>query len=122
MMPARREGRVDVVRDLAERVPTELSARYFKAPSPQGDRLMRWSQAVFREFFYNIRNDPAISDPAWESADLLRSHIEGVIGARKAASPARLRHLRMCWAACSSSKPKVSPASTTSGSGSTSPA
>lgn len=87
MVPARREGRVDIVRDLAERVPMELSARYFGAPSPQGDRLMRWSQAVFREFFYNIRNDPAISNPAWENAELLRSHIESVIAARKAASP-----------------------------------
>lgn len=87
MMPARREGRIDVIRDLAERVPTELSARYFGAPSPQGDLLMRWSQAIFREFFYNIRNDPAISEPAWDSAELLRSHIASVIGARKAARP-----------------------------------
>lgn len=86
MMPARQEGRIDIVRDLAERVPTELAARYFGAPSPQGDRLMRWAQAIFREFFYNIRSDPAISDPAWENGELLRSHLQSVIAVRKAAN------------------------------------
>lgn len=76
-------GLIDVVRNLADAVPTELSGRYFGVASPHSDDLMRWSQAVFREFFYNIRRDAAISEPAYQQAELLSRYIASLIDERE---------------------------------------
>ena len=80
---ARSRGRLDVVRELSEAVPMELSGRYLGAPGPPGGELITWSRAVFREFFYNGRNDPAISGPAYANAELLRAHLASIIEGRK---------------------------------------
>lgn len=80
---ARPGGRLDVVGELADVVPMTLSGRYLGAPSPPGGELITWARAVFREFFYNGRNDPAISGPAYANADLLRAHLTSVIASRK---------------------------------------
>lgn len=86
---ARPRGRIEVVGELADAVPMQLAGRYLGAPSPPGGELITWARAVFREFFYNGRNDPAVSGPAYANAELLRAHLTTVIAGRKSGtSPA----------------------------------
>lgn len=81
-------GEIDVVRDLSDAVPARLSDRYLGAPGPTEQQLVRWGRTQFRELFYNIRNDPAITALAMESSAEMRQHVGGLIAARKAAHPA----------------------------------
>src|SRR5207302_7529582 len=76
---------IDVVADLSDAVPARLSERYFGAPGPTEQQLVRWGRTQFRELFYNIRNDPAITGPAMDSSAEMRAHVGGLIAARKAA-------------------------------------
>lgn len=75
-------GRLDVVRDLTDTVPARLSARYFGTPGPDENTLVHWGRRIFREFFYNIRNDPVIAGPSAEAATGLVQHIGENIAAR----------------------------------------
>jgi cytochrome P450 len=81
-------GELDVVRDVTDVVPARLSDRYFGAPGPTEQQLIRWGRTQFRELFYNIRNDPAITAPAMESSGEMRKHVHGLIVARKNDRPA----------------------------------
>lgn len=77
-------GRLDVVRDLADAVPAQLSARYFGVPGPDQATLVRWGRAMFRELFYDLRDDPAISGPAGVAARELAAHVDRMISTRRA--------------------------------------
>ncbi|MBV8710577.1 MAG: cytochrome P450 [Solirubrobacterales bacterium] len=77
-------GEIDVVRELSDVVPARLSARYFGAPGPTELQLISWGRAQFRELFYNLRNDPAITAPAMVSSREMQEHVEKLIAARKA--------------------------------------
>jgi cytochrome P450 len=76
-------GRMDVVSELTDAVPARLAARYFGAPGPDERVLVRWTRAIFRELFYNLRNDPAISGPAHVASAEMRRHLDDLITARR---------------------------------------
>lgn len=78
-------GELDVVRDLSDPVPARLSDRYFGAPGPTQQQLIEWGRTQFRELFYNIRDDPAITGPAMASSAEMRKHVDRLIAARTAA-------------------------------------
>jgi cytochrome P450 len=82
---ARPEGRLDVVGELCDLVPARLSARYFGAPGPDERTFVEWGRVLFRELFYNIRNDPVIAAPAATASAGLRRHVDDLIAARRAA-------------------------------------
>jgi cytochrome P450 len=74
-------GQLDVVQDLTDKVPARLSARYFGTPGPDETTLIQWGRRIFREFFYNIRNDPVIARPAAVAAAGLVQHVgENIAG------------------------------------------
>lgn len=77
-------GRLDVVGGLTEQVPGRLTAKYFGAPPPDQATLIRWCRTCFRELFFDIRDDPAISGPAAVASAELRHHVDGLIAARQA--------------------------------------
>jgi cytochrome P450 len=77
-------GRLDVVGGLTEQVPGRLTGQYFGAPAPDQATLIRWCRTCFRELFFNIRDDPAISGPAAAASAEMRHHVEGLIAGRQA--------------------------------------
>ncbi len=75
-------GRMEIVSELTDAVPARLSARYFGVSGPDERTFVQWGRTIFRELFYDIRNDPAISGPAEVASAELRRHIDGLITAR----------------------------------------
>ncbi|HEX3975583.1 MAG TPA: hypothetical protein VHW96_04925 [Solirubrobacteraceae bacterium] len=78
-------GELDVVRDLSDAVPARVTDRYLGAPGPTEPQLIEWGRTQFRELFYNVRNDPAITGPATASSAEMRAHVDRLIAARTAA-------------------------------------
>jgi cytochrome P450 len=78
-------GELDVVRDLSDAVPARVTDRYLGAPGPTEPQLIEWGRTQFRELFYNLRNDPAITGPAMASSAEMRTHVDRLIAAREAA-------------------------------------
>ena len=78
-------GELDVVRDLSDAVPARVTDRYLGAPGPTEQQLIQWGRTQFRELFYNVRNDPAITGPALASSAEMRRHVDRLIEARTAA-------------------------------------
>jgi cytochrome P450 len=76
-------GRIDIVRDLCDRVPARLSAEYFGVPGPDEETLIAWCRSLFQEIFINLQNDPAVSREAAAAAAAFRSHLDGVIAAHR---------------------------------------
>jgi cytochrome P450 len=77
-------GRLDVVRDLADRVPARLVARWFGVPGPDEDTLIRWSRALFEEIFTNLKHDPAITARANAAAAEINPYLDQLVADRKA--------------------------------------
>ena len=69
-------GELDVVRDLSDAVPARVTDRYLGAPGPTEQQLIQWGRTQFRELFYNVRNDPAITGPALASSAEMRQHVD----------------------------------------------
>ena len=81
-------GRLDVVSDVAEGVPVQLSARYLGLTDLPDRSLVPLARAVFRNLFYNLRLDPAIAHPAVEAGKKLHAHLDGIIASRRSSSGA----------------------------------
>jgi cytochrome P450 len=80
-------GSLEVVGGLTDAVPARLSERYFGVPGPDERTLVMWGRAIFRELFFNIRNDPVITAPASAAAAALRQWVGGLIAARRETGP-----------------------------------
>ena len=78
-------GRMELVSGLTDAVPARLSARYFGAAGANERELVGWGRTLFRQLFYNIRDDPAITAPATAASAAMRRHVQGVIDARRGA-------------------------------------
>ncbi len=81
-------GSLEVVGGLTDAVPARLSQRYFGVPGPDERTLIMWGRAIFRELFFNIRNDPVITAPASAASAAMRQWVGGLIAARRDAGPA----------------------------------
>lgn len=77
-------GSLDVVKDFADPVPARLAAHYFGIPGPDEASMVRWGRALFRELFYNIRNDPVIRSEATQAAADMRRYTDTLIARRGA--------------------------------------
>lgn len=77
-------GELEVVSGLTDAVPARLAGRYFGVPGPDERTLIMWGRAIFRELFFNIRNDPVIRAPAMAAAGELRTYVADRIAARRA--------------------------------------
>ena len=85
MAAPRSRGSIDVVSEVAEAIPVQLSARYFGLTDPDGVSLVPLGRKVFRNLFYNLRADPAIADPAAEAGGKIKAHLDTLIADRHAA-------------------------------------
>jgi cytochrome P450 len=78
-------GRIDVVAQLADPVIDEVMSTYFGTPGPDRATQLRWARAIFQDVFLNAGNAAAVHDRALADASEMRSHLDGLIAARRAA-------------------------------------
>jgi len=76
-------GELDVVADVCDRVPVRLSAKYFGVPGPDETTLLEWSRALFRELFYDVRNDPGIARPAARASVEMKQYVNQLLATRR---------------------------------------
>jgi cytochrome P450 len=74
-------GGLEVVGSLTERIPTEIVGSYFGAPGPDPATTIRWMQAIFREIFLNLGNDPTFQAAAVTAARELTADLDHRIAA-----------------------------------------
>lgn len=85
LVAARRaEGEIDVVSQLADPALDRVIAGYFGTPGPDPETQSRWAHNVFEELFINVGNLPATRERALADAAQWRTHLDGLIAARKA--------------------------------------
>src|SRR5438552_2489149 len=78
-------GKIDVVSNLTDLVPTRLVAEYFGTPGPDETTQLRWTRILFNETFLNLKDDPAITAQAIEASAEMRSYLDNIIATRKTA-------------------------------------
>lgn len=77
-------GSLDVVQDVANRVPARLVAQWFGVPGPDEDTLIRWSRALFEEIFVNLKHDRVLTERATAAAAEIGPYIDRLVADRKA--------------------------------------
>jgi cytochrome P450 len=79
-------GTLDVVGGLTDAVPARLAGRYFGIPGPDERTLVIWGRYIFRELFFNVRNDAVITAPASRAGAEMRAYVGRLIASRRSGS------------------------------------
>jgi cytochrome P450 len=77
-------GRIDVVSDLADRVPAAVVEEYLGAPGPDQDTLITWARVLFTHIFVDLTDDRILQAEARAAAEAIRAHLDTVVASRKA--------------------------------------
>jgi cytochrome P450 len=80
------QGRVEIV-DLVRTVTFDVLCDYFGTPGPADADLRVWATRLFEFQFADQANDPALRTEVDVYAPALRSHVDSLLAARKAAPP-----------------------------------
>ena len=78
-------GAIDVVRDLTDRVPAALVARYLGVPGPDERTLIDWSKVLFNHIFVDLQRDRIQVEQALAAAAELRAYLAKLVRTRTAA-------------------------------------
>ncbi|MEU5398119.1 cytochrome P450 [Streptomyces sp. NPDC005963] len=78
-------GRVDVVRDICDRVPAGLVAQYLGVAGPDEPTLIEWSRVLFAEMFVNLTHDGVIAEQAAAATAGIQPHVDALVAERRAA-------------------------------------
>lgn len=81
-------GRIEVVGDLVREVTFEVLLDYFGTPPPGAGDLKVWATRLFEFQFADGTNDPALAREVAIYAPALRTHVQGLIEARRTAAGA----------------------------------
>ncbi len=76
-------GEIELVKNIARRVPVKLCGAYFGFPGPDEESMFRWSKATQTDFFKNITNDPQIHQEAVQAGKELASYLTTLIAQKR---------------------------------------
>lgn len=76
---------IDVLEDYADRVVVDVMSDYLGAPGPDPATQVQWARSLFQHIFLNATNNRTVRAQALIDAAAMRSHLDMVIAARKAA-------------------------------------
>lgn len=76
-------GRLEVVNQIARKVPLQLSGAYFGFPGPSLDKMYEWSRATQDDFFHNVKNEPAVAAAALKAGKEMHVYLKQLIEERK---------------------------------------
>ncbi len=79
----RERGEIDVVSELADPALDRAITGYFGTPGPDTPTQLRWARNVFQELFINVGNLPTVRERALADAERWRTHLDGLVDARK---------------------------------------
>jgi cytochrome P450 len=79
------DGEINVVTELADPALIRAIETYFGTPGPDAETQARWARNIFWELFINVQNLVETRERALEDAAQWRTHLDGLIDARKAA-------------------------------------
>jgi cytochrome P450 len=77
--------KIDVVSELADPALIRAIDDYFGTPGPDAETQARWARDIFWELFINVNNLAETRERALADAAEWRTHLDGLIDARKAA-------------------------------------
>ncbi len=76
--------RLDLPRDLTQRVPADMVATYFGTPGPSERQMIDWATIMFWYLFSDLGADPRVEEKALDAASECRTYLDQAIAARKA--------------------------------------
>lgn len=82
---AKPHGQIDVVRDLADRVPAAIVEHYLGATGPDQDTLITWARTLFTHIFVDLADDRILQEEAAAASLSSTAHLDGIVADRKAA-------------------------------------
>jgi cytochrome P450 len=74
-----RDGRLDVVADLAERLPARFAAEYLGVAGPDEETLILWCKALFEAIFLNLAGQRSLAADGAKAAVALRCHLDELV-------------------------------------------
>lgn len=97
LVEAAKDGKLDVVKDLSEKVPSHFCAEYFGIPGPDVATFVDWTTYMFQYLFFP-GNSKEVDEKALAYAAELRSHIDKLIENRKTSGEKKDDVLGRCLA------------------------
>ncbi|MFM6928385.1 MAG: cytochrome P450 [Bdellovibrio sp.] len=72
-------GRLEVVNQIARRVPIRLTGEYFGFPGPSEEKMYEWSRATQNEYFHNVKNEKRIANEAIVAGREMNGYLKKLI-------------------------------------------
>ncbi len=76
-------GRLELVNQVARKVPLQLSGAYFGFHGPSLEKMYEWSRATQDDFFHNIGGDPQVGANALKAGKEMHAYLKQHIAQRK---------------------------------------
>jgi len=101
-------GRLDLPRDLGQRIPLHLLDRYFGTGGPSEAAMAEWTSIQFWYLFADLDANPAVEARAMAAAAAMRDYLDATIAARKMQDAAGDDIVGRCLALQASGQPGMS--------------
>ncbi|MDG0814790.1 cytochrome P450 [Bdellovibrio svalbardensis] len=72
-------GRLEVVNQVARRVPIQLTGEYFGFPGPSEEKMFEWSRATQNDFFHNVKNETEVAEAATRAGKEMHAYLKSLI-------------------------------------------
>ncbi len=72
-------GRLEVVNQVARRVPIQLTGEYFGFPGPSEAKMYEWSRATQNDFFHNVKNETEVAEAALKAGKEMHAYLKALI-------------------------------------------
>lgn len=72
-------GRLEVVNQIARRVPVQLTGEYFGFPGPSERKMYEWSRATQDDYFHNVKNEEAQRNAAIKAGAEMHAYLKDLI-------------------------------------------
>lgn len=76
-------GRLELVNQVARKVPIRLTGRYFGFPGPSEKKMYEWSRATQDEYFHNVLNDPHVHEAAVVAGKEMHAYLKELIAEKQ---------------------------------------
>ena len=72
-------GRLELVNQIARKVPIQLSGEYFGFPGPSQKKMYEWSRATQDDFFHNVKNDKDVRLAAVKAGHEMHEYLKELV-------------------------------------------
>ncbi len=72
-------GRLEIINQIARKVPIQLSGEYFGFPGPNLKKMYEWSRATQDDFFHNVKNDKDVRLAAVKAGKEMHEYLKDLV-------------------------------------------